>query len=139
MHAVSTHRIYNISYMHIISLELTNLITRSSSPAPQTQLVKGVWDFKTWMNPHLADVVKYHSKPLAFRFTRTQSGDAEFHYKRFSDHPWEPAQEGLKLIMVNKTDYRGHREWCPQMCRGKHVWVLHCLRILAHPRCSSPA
>ena len=31
-------------------------------------MVKGVWDFKAWMEPFLG-ALKYHSKYLCFRFT----------------------------------------------------------------------
>lgn len=76
-------------------------VTRSSTP-PSCELLKGVWDFKAWIIPFLADIIKNHSYPLVFRFTRTPSGKTELHYKRFSYQPWEPKDSGLNIITVRK-------------------------------------
>ena len=86
-------------HLHYEHLDLLQVITRSSSPNPQSQLLDGVWDFKKWMEPYLANIEK-HSKYLAFRFTLNSSGNAELHYKRFSDGPWEPENAGKCVIQV---------------------------------------
>jgi len=90
--------LYNINYLYIDS-DLLQLIHRSSSPNPVSQLVLGVWDFKTWMEPFLAKV-EGHSKYLVFRFTLNASKTAELHYKKCSSDPWEPEDAGIHLLSV---------------------------------------
>ena len=69
-------------------------------PHPLSKLISFVYDFKTWMEPHLAAIVG-HSKYLVFKFTlNATSGKAEMHYKRFSSNPWEPEGAGVSVISV---------------------------------------
>ena len=79
--------------------QLLQVITRSSTPNPDSKLIDGVWDFKKWMEPYLG-IIEKHSKYLVFRFTLNSSGKAELHYKRFSDHPWEPEKDEICVIEV---------------------------------------
>ena len=76
--------------------ELINLISQSSTPNPQTEVVAGVWDFKEWIDPYLANI-EYHSKYHVYRFTIGKSGDVEMHYKQYSSMPWEPHEDGIQL------------------------------------------
>lgn len=78
---------------------MLDAIRRSSTPTPKTELIDGIWDFKEWMEPYLANI-QNHSKYLCFRFSRNASGIVELHYKKFSDMPWEPENEGLKVLSV---------------------------------------
>ena len=85
------------------------MINQSSTPKPQTQVVTGVWDFKEWINPYLAEM-DHHSKYHAYRFTLGKSGDVEMHYKQYSSMAWEPHKDGvqlagLKLLSVRKIPY----------------------------------
>lgn len=84
---------------------LVQVIGQSSTPVPKTSLLDGVWDFKSWIEPHLNDI-KYHSKYICFRFTLNSStGKAELHYKKFSDSPWEPEKEHLQILSVSINKY----------------------------------
>ena len=93
------------SYLHVHFSDLINLIHRSSTPNPSTLLLDGVWDFKEWLQPHLA-AIEQHSWYHAYRFSRNRSEVAEMHYKQYSDHPWLPNNDngiqlpGNQLLMV---------------------------------------
>ena len=84
-------------------------------------MVKGVWDFKAWMEPFLG-ALKYHSKYLCFRFTMNDTEEAELHYKMFSDHPWEP-EIGVVILSVRILTVMDDINlgvvsavlWCPQI------------------------
>ena len=75
------------------------VITNSSTPAPKTTLLEGLWDYKSWVEPSL-NPIKNHSKYLCFRFTLNSCGKAELHYKRFSDMPWKPEKDGSEILKV---------------------------------------
>ena len=84
------------SYMCINSLDLVNLINRSSTPNPASFLLDGVWDFKDWLQPHMG-VIQQHSRYHVYRFTKNSGGIAEMHYKLYSDQPWLPNEGGIQL------------------------------------------
>ena len=103
----SVSGLLNKNYLQTIMLKnwflllgLLQVIHQSSTPHPRTELLKGVWDIKEWITPFL-NPLKGHSKYLVFRFTLDNNGEAELHYKRFSDNPWEPEGAGLKLLSVS--------------------------------------
>lgn len=82
--------------MCVHSVDLISLIHWSSTPNPATFLLDGVWDFKEWLQPHLA-MIEQHSWYHVYRFTRNSSGIAEMHYKHFSNQPWLPSKDGIQL------------------------------------------
>ena len=77
--------------------DLLNLIHRSSTPNPCTELLNAVWDIKSWINPHLADTFEQHFHYHVYRFTMGGSGVVEMHYKQFSTMVWEPSKDGVQL------------------------------------------
>ena len=62
-------------------------------------LLNSVADFKSLIEPVVADV-HGHTKPLCFRFLRSRSGHAEFHYRYKSDDKWLPEEKGIQLLTV---------------------------------------
>lgn len=84
---------------HYFFIALIDLITRSSTPAPKSTTLLGVWDFKKWMEPYNLGL-QNHSKYLHYRYTLDASGHAELHYRKFTGEPWEPEKEGLRVLSV---------------------------------------
>ena len=75
---------------------LLSVISQSSTPNPISELVDGVWDFKSYVQPFL-NSLQGHSKYGVFRFTLGSDNHAELHYKQYS---------GIQVITVS----------CPIVC-----------------------
>ena len=76
------------------------MITRSSTPHPDSNIVKAVWDIKKWLEPHLG-AMEGHSKYHVFRFTLNASSQkAVMHFKTYSDMAWRPAGDGKEILLV---------------------------------------
>ena len=88
-----------------IHVDLLSLIERSCTPTPSAVVLDGVWDFKEWLTPHMANI-EQHSWYHVYRFTRNTNGAAVLHYKVYSTDAWLPNKDGVlldgeQLLMVN--------------------------------------
>ena len=79
--------------------DLLQAIQSSYTPCPSAELVESVWDFKKWLEPYIPRL-EQHSRYLVYRFT-LNDGNAQMHYKRFSDMQWEPMDNGVTIIYVS--------------------------------------
>jgi len=80
----------------ILYIELLTHIASSSTPQPDARMVKEVWDFKKWMEPHQGKMGG-HSKYHIFRFSLNPSQKAVMHYKQYSSSLWQPSGAGLEI------------------------------------------
>jgi len=95
----------NISLLYFLCVDLLNLIQQSCTPTPSVFKIDGVWDFKEWLTPHMANIGQ-HSWYHVYRFTRNPSGKAVLHYKKYSTDAWLPSEDGElldgeQLLMVS--------------------------------------
>ena len=74
---------------------------------PCAEDVSGLYDFKSWLEPHLADV-KYHTTTGMFRFRKHSSRGGRVHifYRKLSTTPWKVMKNGIfNNLQDGKPDY----------------------------------
>lgn len=70
-----------------------------------TVLLQTVYDYKSWLEPHLSPDIKYMSVPHRFKITR-RSKKALLQYKQFSGSPggWQPQLPAEVQIPILPSD-----------------------------------
>ena len=91
--------IYEIYFLLYFS-GLKDVIRKSyKKPAPDVVILDHVYDFKTWLQPHIAGIFKNHSQPHCYQI-RKKDGICILQYRLYTGDKWEPS-EGLKCLKVN--------------------------------------
>ena len=87
--------------MHTLILTgLVSAVEESYTPKPQVEIIKGVGDYKSIVEPVTKDI-HHHSKPLCFRFLLDKSTEkAVLHYRHTTPEKWLPSGAGLELLEV---------------------------------------
>ena len=62
------------------------------TPSPQFELLYSVADFKSVIEPVVADIHR-HTKPLCFRLMKDESGHVQLHYRHKSGDKWHPNED----------------------------------------------
>ena len=71
---------------------LHKTIHESFTPEPITVDLSNIWDFKSWLEPHIP-ALQHHSRPHSFRFKKKESGFVEMDYRDWSvsgKKSWKP-------------------------------------------------
>lgn len=98
------HIIVIIIDFHYSLLELLECIIESYTPKPHAELLKQVFDIRTWM----ADItIDLHNiiNPHCFVLRKSSRGDVVLKYKNWTrDEEWKPSNnvdDGIVILSVN--------------------------------------
>ena len=88
----------------ILTIDLFDETTNSTSPSPTVSFIKEIFDLKSWLNP-LMEQLHGHSLPHCFKFIlctddKTGSKVPVMYYKSWSSANWCTDNDAIQLLKV---------------------------------------
>jgi len=91
--------LHHYSDLHIYFAELLQVTESSMLPRPKAELIKEIYDVRSWITSSLNDL-HGHSQPHCFKFVCNGNGKAVMFHKNWSSSQWCSDQEAPVVLKV---------------------------------------